>query len=153
MAAGKGFALVCSAVAAVAAFAAPRSYVDAADCAREGGGTAAQCERGFREARIAFDAAAPHFATRGLCEKRYSRCMIGHIFAHGGVDFTPAMRGFAFAGGRGAPITENALAQAAPPRVSSPEPEPSTGAAPAAYPVPKAALDDLRARERRYGGD
>jgi hypothetical protein len=145
---GLGLALVGGAGAA------PRPYVDAAACARAGVYAPAQCERGFREARIAFDGAAPHFATRGLCEQRYARCMIGHVFAHGGVDFTPAMRGFVFAAGRGAPITETALPQAAaPPRVASPEAETPGAAAPSAYPVPKAALEDLRARERRYGGE
>jgi hypothetical protein len=146
-----GFALACGSAGAE-----PRAFVDAAACVGRGGHSAESCARGLREARIAFEARAPRFPTRGACEQRFPRCMIGHVFARGGVDFTPAMRGFVFVGEKGAPVAEAALQPPEPRRRETerpqPEPEPASRDAPAAYPVPKALLDDIRERRRRFAG-
>jgi hypothetical protein len=93
--------VVAGALATSAALAAKsRVFVDAAACVASGSLAAPECRRAQGNARAEFEEKAPRFPTRALCERLFARCMIADIFGHGGVDFTPVMRGFEVSEGR-----------------------------------------------------
>jgi hypothetical protein len=77
----------------------PRVFLDAAACVASGAYDALDCRRAERNARAEFNEKAPRFAARATCERVFARCMIGDIFAGGGVDFVPTLRGFAILNG------------------------------------------------------
>ena len=91
-----GVATLAIVAAVAAATAAPKIYFDAAACLRDGLHETALCQNAYRSARAEFDKHAPRFPSRAACERHFPRCMVGEIFARGGVDFMPAMRGFVF---------------------------------------------------------
>jgi uncharacterized protein YgiB involved in biofilm formation len=92
----------------------PRVFLDAAACVASGAYDASDCRHAERNAHAEFDEKAPRFAARAACERVFARCMIGDIFAGGGVDFVPTPRGFAILSGPRAgalPILEGGHSQ------------------------------------------
>jgi len=166
----------------------PRVFIDAAACVASGAHSASDCRHAERNARAEFSEKAPRFPTRAACERAFARCMIGDIFAGGGVDFVPTLRGFAILAGPRAgalPVLEGGGSQGMFERRRidrddegvhrgqdrraqsasgiSPGSHPLSRTAPVAedpasngglqaYPVPAAALRELRERERKFGG-
>jgi uncharacterized protein YgiB involved in biofilm formation len=77
----------------------PHVFRDAAACVASGAYDASECRHAEHNAHAEFDEKAPRYSTRAACERRFARCMIGDIFAGGGVDFIPTPRGFAILSG------------------------------------------------------
>jgi len=154
-----------------------RVFFDAAACVASGAHSPSDCRDAEKGARMEFDKKAPRFASRAACERAYLRCMIGDIFAGGGVDFMPALRGFTISDGpraRAKPVMEGvasrgvfesrqidradenvspakgSAARLASARAAAHENQPIAND-PRAYPVPEALLRDLQQRERRFG--
>jgi uncharacterized protein YgiB involved in biofilm formation len=132
-------------------------FFDAAACAASGAYSLADCREWEREARAEFDEKAPKFDTRSLCERTYAHCMIGEIFAGGGVAFVPRPRGFAVPSGpqgRARPVLEGGASRDGTERRSMPPQAPAAAAAQDAartFPVPPKILQDIQERARRFG--
>ena len=175
----KALSLVIAGAAAAPALAAkPRVFVDARACVASRSFSETECRRAETNARAEFEEKAPRFSTRAACERRFARCMIADIFAHGGLDFMPALRGFEISEGRrpmtipvleaggsaglfeGRPIDrdETRIDRAKYARRDAPKPDAgdeiqSQGSAAPAYPVPEAQWRDMQERARRFGDD
>ncbi len=87
-----------------------RIYSTAGSCVVASGLTAQQCQTAYANALAELDEKAPRFRSRGECEASFRRCMIAGV-ARGGVEFEPALRGFAVrrsaaGGGTVTPVVE-----------------------------------------------
>jgi hypothetical protein len=115
LAAALSLATACAPAGGARAGAAPRVFFDAAACREARALSDADCETAYANARAEFDEKAPRFASRAECERFFRRCMIGDIEGGGRrVAFTPQMRGFAIADGRGrqvVPVAEGGGAE------------------------------------------